>query len=51
MNKHEIAGLVASLTNDELKQLRDFLADAEGSEPHDVSDGQFAKSVFGGGSN
>lgn len=49
MNKQEIARLVASLTDDELGQLRDFLADAEDSHSHGADDGQFVKSLFGGG--
>lgn len=48
MNKHEIARLVASLTNDELGQLRDFLAVPDDSDQHGAADGQFAKSLFGG---
>jgi hypothetical protein len=49
MDKQEIARLVASLTDDEISQLRDFLADPEDSDAHGATDGQFAKSLFGGG--
>lgn len=51
MNKQEIARLVTSLTDDELRQLRDFLADAEDSDPRGAADGEFAKSLFGGGND
>lgn len=50
MTKQEIARLVASLTDDEFKQLRDFLGDPEDDlTSRAPDDGQFAKSLFGGG--
>jgi hypothetical protein len=49
MNKQEIARLVASLTDDEIEQLRDFLAEPEDSDPHATANGQFLKSLLGGG--
>lgn len=51
MTKQELARLVASLTDDEIEQLRDFLADPEDSDPDENNDGKFAKSLFGGGSD
>ncbi|WP_165762532.1 hypothetical protein [Mycolicibacterium vulneris] len=48
MTKQEIARLVASLTDDEVRQLRDFLTDTENSDSNGVEAGQFAKSLFGG---
>lgn len=49
MTKQEIAQLVASLTDDEIEQLRDFLADPADSDPRGASNEQFAKTLFGGG--
>lgn len=49
MNKQEIARLVASLTDDELDQLRDFLADAEDTNQHGAADREYVKALFGGG--
>ncbi|MGV0740329.1 hypothetical protein ABQF35_28620 [Mycobacterium syngnathidarum] len=49
MTKQEIARLVASLSDDELDQLRDFLAEPEDSDPHAADNGQFLKSLLSGG--
>ncbi len=49
MTKQEIARLVASMTDDELDQLRDFLAEPDDSDSRDAGNGQFAKTLFGGG--
>ncbi|MFL0294219.1 hypothetical protein ACJH6J_24710 [Mycobacterium sp. SMC-18] len=51
MTKQEIARLVASLTDDELDQLRDFLAEPEDTRQPSSSNGRFLNSLFGGGSD
>lgn len=48
MNRQERARLIASLTDDELKQLREHLSRAEGPDAHSAADRRFAAALFGG---
>jgi hypothetical protein len=55
MNKQEIAQLVASLTDDELQQIRDYRPDEadtnpneQGTDPLRAETRRFVKSLLGG---
>lgn len=45
MNRQERARVIASLTDDEIRQLRGRMSD---SDAHDAADRRFARNLFGG---
>lgn len=45
MNRQERARVIASLTDDEIRQLRERMSD---SDAHDAADRRFARNLFGG---
>lgn len=45
MNRQERARVIASLTDDEIRQLRERMSD---SDAHDAADRRFARRLFGG---
>lgn len=49
MNQQERDRILASLTDDEIQQLRDRLSDAPATGAHDAADREFARKLLGGG--